>query len=51
MEAGSNFKEDDARCSVRVFERYSMMGGDFLILTMFQNDLATCNLQWSTFEL
>ena len=51
LEAGSDFKEGDARCSVRVFERYSMMGGDFLILTMFQNDLATCNLQWSTFEL
>ena len=29
----------DARCSVRVFERYSMMGGNrlSLTLTMFQN--------------
>ena len=27
LEAGSDFKEGDARCSVRVFERYSMMGG------------------------
>ena len=24
LEAGSDFKEGDARCSVRVFERYSM---------------------------
>ena len=39
LEAGSDFKEGDARCSVRVFERYSMMGGNRLILTltMFQN--------------
>ena len=28
LEAGSDFKEGDARCSVRVFERYSMMGGN-----------------------
>ena len=34
LEAGSDFKEGDARCSVRVFERYSMMS---LTLTMFQN--------------
>ena len=27
LEAGSDFKEGDARCSVRVFERYSVMGG------------------------
>jgi len=25
LEAGSDFKEGDARCSVRVFERYSMI--------------------------
>ena len=25
LEAGSDFKEGDARCSVRVFERYSTM--------------------------
>ena len=39
LEAGSDFKEGDARCSVRVFERYSMMGGNrlSLTLTMFQN--------------
>ena len=32
-------KEGDARCSVRVFERYSVMGGNrlSLTLTMFQN--------------
>ena len=33
LEAGSDFKEGDARCSVRVFERYSMMGGNRLSLT------------------
>ena len=39
LEAGSDFKEGEARCSVRVFERYSMMGGNrlSLTLTMFQN--------------
>ena len=39
LEAGSDFKEADARCSVRVFERYSMMGGNrlSLTLTLFQN--------------
>ena len=39
LEAGRDFKEGDARCSVRVFERYSMMGGNrlSLTLTMFQN--------------
>ena len=37
LEAGSDFKEADARCSVRVFERYSMMGGNRLSLTLFQN--------------
>ena len=39
LEAGSDFKEGGARCSVRVFERYSMMGGNrlSLTLTMFQN--------------
>ena len=29
LEAGSDFKEGNARCSVRVFERYSMMGATF----------------------
>ena len=40
LEAGSDFKEGDARCSVRVFERYSMIGGNrlSLTLTLFQNE-------------
>ena len=39
LEASSDFTEGSARCSVRVFERYSMMGGNrlSLTLTMFQN--------------
>ena len=39
MEAGSDCKEGYARCSVRVFERYSMAGNNrlSLTLTMFQN--------------
>lgn len=39
LEAGSDFKEGSARCSVRVFERYSMVGGNrlSLTLTLFQN--------------
>ena len=38
LEAGSDFKEGSARCSVRVFERYSMVGGRLsLTLTLFQN--------------
>ena len=39
LEDGSDFKEGEARCSVRVFERYSMMGGNRLSLTvtLFQN--------------
>lgn len=39
LEAGSDFQEGEARCSVRVFERYSMMGGNrlSLTLTLFQN--------------
>ncbi len=39
LEAGSDFKEGAARCSVRVFERYSMIGGNrlSLTLTLFQN--------------
>ena len=44
LEAGSDFKEGDTRCSVRVFERYSMMGGNrlSLTLTMFQNGSFSC---------
>ena len=39
LEAGSDFKEGSAQCSVRVFERYSMVGGNrlSLTLTLFQN--------------
>lgn len=39
LEAGSDFREGSARCSVRVFERYSMVGGNrlSLTLTLFQN--------------
>ncbi|MDE8723870.1 DUF6054 family protein, partial [Faecalibacterium prausnitzii] len=39
LEAGSDFKERDARSSVRVFERYSRMAGNrlSLTLTMIQN--------------
>lgn len=39
LEASSDFTEGSARCSVRVFERYSMMGGNrlSLTLTLFQN--------------
>ena len=38
-EAASDFRSGDARCSVRVFERYSWMGGNRLSLsvTLFQN--------------
>lgn len=38
LESGSDFEDGDARCSVRVFERYSMVGGNRLSLnvTMFQ---------------
>ena len=39
LEASSDFKDGDARCSVRVFERYSYMGGNRLSMsvTLFQN--------------
>ena len=39
LEASSDFSEAGARCSVRVFERYSMVGGNrlSLTLTLFQN--------------
>ena len=39
LEAGSDFKDGSARCSVRVFERYSVVGGNrlSLTLTLFQN--------------
>ena len=46
LEAGSDFKEGSARCSVRVFERYSMVGGNRLSLTLplFQNGAAPIRL-------
>ena len=34
MEAGSDFKDGSARCSVRVFERYSVVGGDRMELRL-----------------
>ena len=39
LEAGSDFRDGSARCSVRVFERYSVVGGNrlSLTLTLFQN--------------
>ncbi len=39
LEDSSDFVSGGARCSVRVFERYSMMGGNRLSLsvTLFQN--------------
>ena len=39
LEASSDFAEGDARCSVRVFERYSMTGSNrvSLSVTLFQN--------------
>ena len=46
LEAGSDFKDGSARCSVRVFERYSMVGGNrlSLTLTLFQNGDAPIRL-------
>lgn len=39
LEDSSNFRAGDARCSVRVFERYSYAGGNrvSLSVTLFQN--------------
>ena len=39
LEDASDFRNGDARCSVRVFERYSYMGGNrvSLSVTLFQN--------------
>ena len=39
LEEASDFYEGDARCSVRVFERYSWTGGNrvSLSVTLFQN--------------
>lgn len=40
LEDGSDFRSGTARCSVRVFERYSYMGSNRVSLnvTLFQND-------------
>ena len=39
LEDSSDFREYDARCSVRVFERYSYFGGNrvSMNITLFQN--------------
>lgn len=39
LEDSSDFRQGDARCSVRVFERYSYSGGNrvSLSVTLFQN--------------
>ena len=39
LEESSDFRSSDARCSVRVFERYSYAGGNrvSLSVTLFQN--------------
>lgn len=39
LEERSDFRSGDARCAVRVFERYSWMGGNRVSLnvTLFQN--------------
>ncbi|MBE6031018.1 MAG: hypothetical protein E7225_05420 [Clostridiales bacterium] len=39
LEESSDFRDGDARCSVRVFERYSYLGGNRLSLnvTLFTN--------------
>lgn len=39
LEEASNFRSGDARCAVRVFERYSYMGKNrvSLSVTLFQN--------------
>lgn len=44
LEASSDFRQGTARCSVRVFERYSYMGGNRLSMsvTLFQNDGPIC---------
>lgn len=46
MEESSDFRSGDARCSVRVFERYSYAGGNrvSLSVTLFQNGDEPINL-------
>lgn len=40
MEGWSDFQEGDSRCAVRVFERYSYLGGNrvSLNITLFQSE-------------
>ena len=40
MEGWSDFREGDSRCAVRVFERYSYLGGNrvSLNITLFQSE-------------
>ena len=44
LEASSDFRQGTARCSVRVFERFSYMGGNRLSMSvaLFQNDGPIC---------
>ena len=46
LEDSSDFRNGDARCSVRVFERYSYAGGNrvSLSVTLFQNGDGPINL-------
>lgn len=46
LEDSSDFQSGNARCSVRVFERYSYMGGNrvSLSVTLFQSENAPIHL-------
>lgn len=46
LEDSSDFRSGDAKCSVRVFERYSYAGGNrvSLSITLFQNGDGPINL-------
>ena len=46
MEDSSDFSSEDARCSVRVFERYSYLGGNRVSLnvTLFQHGAGPVHL-------
>jgi hypothetical protein len=46
LEDSSDFQDGNTRCSVRVFERYSVMGGNRLSLsvTLFQGESGIINL-------
>ena len=49
LEDSSDFRSGDARCSVRVFERYSYAGGNrvSLSVTLFQNGDGPISFKWS----